>query len=182
MKNFKAGKTAGLERFSGAATKQHDGHPCGVCGGSESYHQSYVQDDNFAGYKLLHLVHVAGLSISGAGSQTCCSILEFHRHSGVRQRRDGQLSRIAGHLPAASFARPAGRSPAFTWQKTIDVASSANIAASQNGIDNPKNLSWSRGISSASIPFNWTTNFVYHSPELSQGRTRSCVRRWATGS
>jgi hypothetical protein len=54
----------------------------------------------------------------------------------------------------------------FTWQKTIDVASSANIAASQNGITNPLNLRWSRGESSASIPLTWTSNFVFRSPEL----------------
>ncbi len=54
----------------------------------------------------------------------------------------------------------------FTWQKTMDVASAANIAASQNGIDNPLNLRWSRGVSSASIPFTWATNFTYRSPEL----------------
>src|SRR6202042_1204746 len=56
--------------------------------------------------------------------------------------------------------------PSFTWQKTIDVASAANIAASQNGIDNPRDLRWSRGVSSASIPFTWTSNFVLKSPDL----------------
>jgi hypothetical protein len=55
----------------------------------------------------------------------------------------------------------------FTWQKTMDVASAANIAASQNGIDNPRNLRWSYGVSSASIPFVWVTNFIYRTPELS---------------
>ncbi|MGD0546496.1 MAG: hypothetical protein ABR991_01550, partial [Terracidiphilus sp.] len=31
---------------------------------------------------------------------------------------------------------------------------------------NPLNLRWSRGPSSANIPFTWTSNFVYRSPEL----------------
>jgi hypothetical protein len=45
------------------------------------------------------------------------------------------------------------------------VASAANIS---NGgeIGNPSNLHWSRGISNANIPFTWTSNFIYISPEL----------------
>ncbi len=69
----------------------------------------------------------------------------------------------------------------FTWQKTIDVASTANIAATQSGIDNPLNLGWSRGESNASIPFVWTTNFIYQTPEF-KGRSllvREALAGWA---
>ena len=60
----------------------------------------------------------------------------------------------------------------------MDVASAANIAASQDGIDNPRNLRWSYGVSSASIPFASVTNFIYRTPEL---RGQNLAMREALG-
>jgi len=54
----------------------------------------------------------------------------------------------------------------FTWQKTIDVSSFADIAGETSGMTNPANLHWSKGLSNAHIPFTWTSNFIYNSPEL----------------
>jgi hypothetical protein len=54
----------------------------------------------------------------------------------------------------------------FTWSKTIDVASSGNISFGSPYLGDPFNLRWNRGVSSLSVPFNWVTNFIYHSPDF----------------
>ena len=134
--------------------------------GSESYHQSYVQDDNFAGYsyctsytsQLARLRRLAPAPVA-----------PYSNFSGILEYDSGATADY--HSLQATFQRHMSHGlqaqSSFTWQKTMDVASSANIAASQNGIDDPRNLRWSRGVSSASIPFTWTTNFIYRTPELS---------------
>jgi hypothetical protein len=60
----------------------------------------------------------------------------------------------------------------------MDVASTANIAGQTNGMANPANLHWSHGISNANIPFTWTSNFIYQSPEL---RTQNLLVREVLG-
>ena len=133
--------------------------------GSESYHQSYVQDDNFAGYSYCTSFTSSSCPAPATAAKP---VAPYSNFSGILEYDSGATSsyhslqavverRMAHGLQAQS---------SFTWQKTIDVASGANIAASQNGIDNPGNLNWSRGVSSASIPFTWVTNFIYRSPEL----------------
>jgi len=134
--------------------------------GSESYHQSYVQDDNYAGYSYCTSYTVSTCPSPSVApgpvapyAPTYSTILEYDSGA-TADYHSLQVSvqrRMAHGLQAQS---------SFTWQKTIDVASAANIAASQNGITNPQDLRWSRGISSASIPFTWTTNFVLRSPEF----------------
>jgi hypothetical protein len=163
-RNFKAGITQAWN----VSVEQQIGNTMAIrvaYVGSESYHQSYVQDDNFAGYSYC----------TSFTSSTCpipqlaaAPVAPYSNFSDILEYDSGATSDY--HSLQATFQRHMSHGlqaqSSFTWQKTIDVASSANIAANQNGIDNPKNLSWSRGISSASIPFNWTTNFVYRSPEL----------------
>jgi hypothetical protein len=146
--------------------------------GSESYHQSYVQDDNYAGYSYCTYYNNANcpLPVSYYESHpdsdglylnlpvapyapTYSTILEYD--SGATADYHSLQVTVQRHMAHGLQAQSS-----FTWQKTIDVASAANIAASQNGITNPGNLRWSRGISSASIPFTWTTNFVLRSPEF----------------
>jgi hypothetical protein len=148
--------------------------------GSESYHQSYVQDDNYSSYSWCTFynnsscplstqanVNNGSLKLPAAPYSNFTGILEYD--SGATSNYHSLQTTFQKHMSHGLQAQSS-----FTWQKTIDVASSANIAASQNGINNPKNLRWSRGVSSASIPFTWITNFIYHSPEL---RTQSLLVR-----
>jgi hypothetical protein len=133
--------------------------------GSESYHQSYVQDDNFAGYSYCTSYTAANCPAPALAAKP---VAPYSNFSGILEYDSGATASYQSLQ--ATFQRHMAHGlqaqSSFTWQKTIDVASSANIAASQDGIDNPKNLRWSRGVSSASIPFAWVTNFVYQSPEL----------------
>lgn len=54
----------------------------------------------------------------------------------------------------------------FTWSKLIDTASTADISFA-GPLPDPFNLDFSRGISSANVPFIWVSNFIYTSPLLS---------------
>jgi hypothetical protein len=141
--------------------------------GSESYHQSWVQDDNFASYSYCTYYnnptcalptqanvnnHTLTLPVAPYGPNFT-NILEYD--SGATATYHSLQANIQRHLSHGLQAQSS-----FTWQKTIDVASTSNIAANQNGLNNFKNLRWSRGISNANIPFTWTSNFIYQSPEL----------------
>jgi hypothetical protein len=175
-RNFKAGKTQAWN----ASVEQQLSNTMAIrvaYVGSESYHQSYVQDDNFAGYSYCTSYTSLGCPSPALAPKP---VAPYSNFTGILEYDSGATASY--HALQATFQRHLSHGlqaqSSFTWQKTIDVASSANIAASQNGIDNPKNLSWSRGISSASIPFNWTTNFVYHSPEL---RGQNAIVREALG-
>jgi hypothetical protein len=140
--------------------------------GSESYHQSYVQDDNFAGYSYCTYynnptcalptqanVNNGSLKLAAFPYQAFTQILEYD--SGATGSYHSLQATVQRHMANGLQAQSS-----FTWQKTIDVASTANIASNTNGIANPANLHWSRGLSNANIPFTWTSNFIYNSPEL----------------
>jgi hypothetical protein len=133
--------------------------------GSESYHQSYVQDDNFAGYSYCTSYTSPACSPPALAPKP---VAPYSNFSGILEYDSGGTAnynplqlvverRMAHGLQAQS---------SFTWQKTMDVASAADIAVSQSGINDPRNLKWSRGISNASIPFNWVTNLIYRSRDL----------------
>ncbi len=145
--------------------------------GSESYHQSYVQDDNFAGYN--YCTSYTSLNCP-APAEASAPVAPYSNFTGILEYDSGATASY--HSLQATFQRRMSHGlqaqSSFTWQKTMDVASAANIAASQNGIDNPSNLAWSRGVSSASIPLTWTTNFIYRTPEL---KGQSLVLREALG-
>ncbi len=133
--------------------------------GSESYHQSYVQDDNYAAYSYCTSFTSANCPAPNLAS---APVAPYSNFSTILEYDSGATADY--HSLQATFQKHISHGlqaqSSFTWQKTMDVASSANIAASQNGITDPLNLRWSRGESSASIPFTWTSNFVYRSPEL----------------
>ena len=108
--------------------------------GSESYHQSYVQDDNFAGYSYCTSYTARELPGSCCGARR--PSLRISNFSGILEYDSGATANY--HSLQATFQRHMSHGlqaqSSFTWQKTMDVASAANIAASQNGIDNPRNL------------------------------------------
>lgn len=170
-RNFKAGMT---QAWNASIEQQLNGVMAVRVAyvGSESYHQSYVQDDNFAGYSYCTYYNNAACPLPTQANVTngtlTLPVAPYSSFTGILEYDSGATASY--HALQATFQRNMSHGlqaqSSFTWQKTIDVASSANIAASQNGISNPQNLAWSRGVSSASIPFTWTTNFIYHSPEL----------------
>ncbi|MFZ1941196.1 MAG: carboxypeptidase regulatory-like domain-containing protein [Terracidiphilus sp.] len=141
--------------------------------GSESYHQSYVQDDNYAAYGYCTYYNNANCPVPSLANKnngtlktpvapyapTYSTILEYD--SGATADYHSLQVAFQRHM-----ANGLQLQSSFTWQKTMDVASAANIAASQSGITDPRDLRWSRGVSSSSIPFTWTTNFVLRSPEF----------------
>ena len=145
--------------------------------GSESYHQSYVQDDNFAGYS-----YCTSFTSPSCPSPALASkpVAPYSNFSGILEYDSGATANYQSlqFVVERRMAHGLQAQSSFTWQKTIDVASAANIAASQNGIDNPRNLNWSRGISNASIPLNWVTNFIYRSPDF---RGQNLLLREAVG-
>jgi len=140
--------------------------------GSQSYHQSYVMDRNAQTYSYCTYYNNPNcpvpsetnllngtLKLASYPFPAFTQILEYdsgatasyHSLQVTAQRR------MSNGLQAQS---------SFTWQKTIDVASFADIAGETSGMTNPKNLRWSRGAANSNIPFTWTSNFIYHSPEL----------------
>jgi Carboxypeptidase regulatory-like domain len=163
-RNFKAGKTQAWN----FAVEQQIGNTMALrvaYVGSESYHQSYVQDDNFAGYSYCTSYTAANCPAPAVAPPPVAPYSSF---SGILEYDSGATANY--NSLQASFQRHMSHGlqaqTSFTWQKTMDVASGANIAASQDGIDNPRDLGYSRGVSSASIPLTWTTNFSYQTPEL----------------
>ena len=151
--------------------------------GSQSYHQSYIQDDNFAGYSYCTFYNnpscplpvqanaKPGVLQPVAPYQNFTQILEYD--SGATASYHSLQATVQRHLSNGLQAQTS-----FTWQKTMDVASTANIAGQTNGMANPANLHWSHGISNANIPFTWTSNFIYQSPEL---RTQNLLVREVLG-
>jgi len=133
--------------------------------GSESYHQDYVVDRNYAGYSYC----------TSYTSPSCPSpalapkpVAPYSNFTGILEYDSGATANY--HSLQVFFERHMGHGlqaqSSFTWAKAIDVTSGANLAVTQSGINDPNNLRWSRGVSAASIPFSSTSNFIYRSPEL----------------
>ncbi|HKD59504.1 MAG TPA: carboxypeptidase-like regulatory domain-containing protein [Terracidiphilus sp.] len=124
--------------------------------GSESYHQSYIVDDNRA-------IYCSTCNSGGHGSAVPYSNFGYllEQRSGATASFNSLQATFDRHLAHGLQAQSS-----FTWQKTIDVASSSNISFGTPELDNPFDLRWNRGISSLSIPFTWTSNFVYQTPRL----------------
>jgi len=124
--------------------------------GSESYHQSYVKDSNFA-------VYCDSCNNGGHGSTN-----PYSAYTTILEQDSDATGNY--HSLQLNFQRNMAHGlqaqSSFTWQKTIDVASASNISFGSPEIGNPFNLRWNRGISTQSIPFTSTTNFVYTTPEL----------------
>ncbi|GGH17267.1 carboxypeptidase regulatory-like domain-containing protein [Silvibacterium dinghuense] len=68
----------------------------------------------------------------------------------------------------------------FSWSKTQDLASSANISFGTNQLGDPFNLAWSHGISSENVPLRWVGNLTYTTPELRahNGLLRQVLGSW----
>jgi len=57
---------------------------------------------------------------------------------------------------------------AFTYSHTIDVASSSNVSFGNPALGNPISAKWNRGNSNMDIPWNWISNFIYHTPSFKE--------------
>lgn len=68
----------------------------------------------------------------------------------------------------------------FTWAKTLDLASSANISFGTNQLGDPFDLGWSRGISAQDVPWRRVSNFIYTvpKPRLQNRFMREVVGGW----
>jgi hypothetical protein len=137
--------------------------------GSESYHQSYVRDDNPGIYSA----NFGGANKHGSAralNQFTQILEEDSDATGSYNSLQISFDRHMSHgLQAQS---------SFTWQKTIDLASASNISFGTPEIGDPFDLRWNRGISNLSIPFNSVSNFVYQTPSL---RGQNLLMREALG-
>jgi len=116
--------------------------------GSQSYHAPVILDRN------------PGIFATGGGRTTYPALSEIldtesigtaNYHSlqvSVEQRLDHNLRFQAN----------------FTWAKTQDIASSANISFGSNQLGDPFDLSWSHGISSENVPLRFVDNLTYTVP------------------
>ena len=140
--------------------------------GSESYHQSYIQDDNYSAYSYCTYYNNANCALPTSANlangtlkrptlpySNFTSILEYD--SGATNSYHSLQVFVQRHLSHGFQAQSS-----FTWEKSLDEATDANISNTGEEIGNISNLRWSRGKSNADIPFTWVSNFIYHSPDL----------------
>jgi hypothetical protein len=68
----------------------------------------------------------------------------------------------------------------FTWSKNIDIAATGNASFTGNGVGNPYDLRFNRGISDLNYPFVSVTNAVYTTPSLRgrNGLVRGVLGEW----
>jgi Carboxypeptidase regulatory-like domain len=140
--------------------------------GSESYHQSFVQDDNIASYSYCTYYNNPTCALPTQANVTngtlhlpvapyspnFTTILEYD--SGATADYHSLQATVQRHLSHGFQGQSS-----FTWEKSIDVASAANLSNGEE-MNNPRNLHWSRGISNANLPFTWVSYFTYNTPAL----------------
>lgn len=68
----------------------------------------------------------------------------------------------------------------FTWSKNIDISASGNASFTGNGISNPYDLRFNRGLSDLNFPLVSVTNGIYTTPELRghSGLVRGVLGEW----
>jgi len=116
--------------------------------GSETYHAPFIIDRN------------PGIYASGGARSTFpafSEVLQMQSYGTARyDALQATLERRLSH--GLQFQTN------FTWSKTEDLASSANITFGTNQLGDPFSLPWNFGISSENIPLRWVSNFVYTTP------------------
>jgi outer membrane receptor protein involved in Fe transport len=114
--------------------------------GSESYHMTDAIDQNAATKDVRPYSNFAQILTDFSNATASYNALQVSVDH-----------RMAHGLQAQS---------SFTWSKTIDIASSADVSFGKPYLGDPFDLHWSRGNSNLSVPFNWVTNFIYDTPKL----------------
>lgn len=116
--------------------------------GSETYHAPYIIDRN------------PGIYSTGGSRSTYQSfgqVLEMLSHGTARYNAmQATLEQRLSH--GLQFQTN------FTWSRTQDVASSANITFGTNQLGDPFQLPWNFGVSSQNIPLRWVSSFIYTTP------------------
>ncbi len=131
-----------------------------------------MQDDNIASYSYCTYYNNPSCALPTATNLTngtlkgpqapysnFTGILEYD--SGATASYQSLQATVQRHLSHGLQAQSS-----FTWEKSIDVASVANLSNGDE-MNNPRNLHWSHGISNSNLPFIWISNFIYNSPALS---------------
>ena len=138
--------------------------------GSESFHQSYIDDMNPGIYNP----NQGGAGVHGsARALTSFQQILQENSDGTSNYHSLQIN-FDRHMSHGLQAQSA-----FTWQKTIDVVSNSNISFnSAIGDPLPGQLRWNRGVSSMTIPFTSISNFIYQTPNL---KGKSLLMREALG-
>jgi hypothetical protein len=119
--------------------------------GSQSYHQADIVDANAGG--------VGAGQASGVRPYSSFGTILVDSSIGTSPYHSLQVG-----LEQRSFHGLAFQSN-FTWAKVEDLASSGNISFA-NGIPDPFNIKWNKGISDLNVPLASVTNFVYQTPAL----------------
>jgi hypothetical protein len=119
--------------------------------GSQSYHQTLIIDANpgqiAAAVRGVRALNDFGqiLTINSNGTSSYHSLqAQFEK-------------RFSHNFQAQS---------SFTWSKNIDIAATGNASFTGNGLGNPYDLRFNRGISDLNYPFVSVTNAVYTTPAL----------------
>ena len=130
--------------------------------GSQTYHAPFIIDRNPGIYIGNCAVPVSG-SCPGSGNRSTYSnfneILDMLSY-GTANYHSLQVSlerRLNHNLQFQTN---------FTYSKTIDIASSANVSFGSNQLGDPFDLEWSYGVSSENVPLRWVGNLTYTTPLL----------------
>ena len=133
--------------------------------GSQSYHQTLIIDAN--------------------PGQTAAAVRGIRAMSNFNQILTINSNGTASyHSLQAQFEKRFSHNfqaqSSFTWSKNIDIAASGNASFTGNGISNPYDLRFNRGLSDVNFPFVSVTNAVYTSPALRghNGVLRSVLGEW----
>lgn len=147
--------------------------------GSQSYHQAIALDRNAA----VKTTAALGTYNSEAGGYYARPYAAFD------QILENQSNATASYNSLQlSFDRHMTRGfqlqSSFTWSKTTDVASSANVSFGSPYLGNPFNMKWNRGDSSMSVPWNSVTNFIYMTPSFHNANkiVRQVIGGWELSS
>lgn len=116
--------------------------------GSETYHAPFILDRN------------PGIFANGGGRTT------YPAFSQILQMRSYGTARYHALQVTLEQRLTHGLQfqTNFTWAKTEDLASSANITFGSNQLGDPFYLPWNFGVSSENIPYRSVSNFVYITP------------------
>lgn len=154
-RNFKAGMTESWN----ASVQQQVGNYTSIrvaYVGSESYHQSYIRDVNFA-------IYCNSCNNGGHGS-----VNPYPNYSQILEDDSGGNANYNALQVSVQRRLSYGfqGQTSFTWQKTMDVAGTGNVSFGSPEIGDPFNLRWNYGVSGFSVPFTWVSSFVYSTPKL----------------
>jgi outer membrane receptor protein involved in Fe transport len=133
--------------------------------GSQSYHQTLIIDAN------------PGQIAAGVRGQRALS--NYSQILTINSNGTSSYHSLQAQFEKR-FSHNFQAQSSFTWSKNIDIAATGNASFTGNGIGNPYDLRFNRGISDLNYPFVSVTNAVYTTPAL-RGRNelvRGVLGEW----